>query len=349
MSIVRCRQLAVVLLVTHGASAQTVNTPDPLFQSDELLEVRIAAPFSTLMNDRASEVDLPGTFAWTNRQTNLVSVDVGLQTRGRYRRQQRVCPFAPIWLNFKKSDVKDTLLEKQDKLKMVTHCRDRSKNYEQIVLKEYLTYRMLNLLTDVSYRVRLLRVTYEDTESDEDDRVRYAFLIEHKNRLSKRTGLPVVDVEQTTVDKLNAAHNNLSSIFNFFAGNTDFSSIQGARGETCCHNTHLFGSEEAGLYSVPYDFDMSGLVDAPYATPNPRLKIRHVRQRLYRGRCKGNSHIDTSLQKFRDNRDSFYALVRDQHGLADSARRRMNRFLDTFFDLIDDPKAVQKKLVRACL
>lgn len=349
MSIVRCRLAAVILLVTHAASSQTVNTPDPLFQSDGLLEVRIAAPLTTLMIDRTAENDVPGTFTWRNEQGIDVSVYVGLQTRGIYRRQRQVCPFAPIWLNFKKAEVKNTLFGKQDKLKMVTHCRNRSRNYEQIVLKEYLTYRIFNLLTDVSYRVRLLRVTYEDIESDKENRVRYAFLIEHKKRLSKRTGLPVVRVEQTTVDKLDTAYNNISSVFNFLAGNTDFSAIKGAAGETCCHNTHLFGDNETGLFSVPYDFDMSGLVDAPYASPNPRLKIRSVRQRLYRGRCQSNSHFDASLQKFRDNREKIAALVHDQQGLENSSRRRMNSFLEDFFELIDKPKAVQKKLVKACL
>jgi hypothetical protein len=295
---------AALLLAIQVAFALEPGEPDPLFQDDSVLEITITAPMKPLLGHRPDEEYLPGTLSYTEADGSVVDIDIGIRTRGNYRRQPRVCPFPPLRINIDKSQAQNTLFHKQDKLKLVAHCRDNSERYEQNVIREYLAYRILNTLTEVSYRVRLARVTYIDSEQEDEDRVRYAFFIEHKDRLSSRLGLPEIATSAIQVADLEGAYSDLTSLFQFMIGNTDFSPIAGAEGEDCCHNSTLLGNEGGPVYAIPYDFDMSGLVDAPYAEPNPRFRIKRVTQRLYRGRCAHIDNLGVSLQLFQDSREA---------------------------------------------
>ncbi len=337
-----------MFLLAAAAQAKSTGEPDPLFQNLDILEVRIVAPLSTILSERSDETELDGTFHYTNEAGEVTEVDIGLRTRGRFRRDKKVCPFPPLRLNFRKSQTKESLLHKQDKIKLVTHCRDRSNAYEQTVLREYAVYRILNQLTDVSFRVRLLRVTYVDTEKDNFERVRYGFFIEHEDRLAKRLGISVLELQQTKVSKLQPAYTNLISVFHFLIGNTDFSPIAGAD-EVCCHNHVLFAKEGELTLSVPYDFDQSGLVDAPHGVVNSRFKLRNAQQRLYRGRCVNNQHLDATIATFKEKREAIFAVIGEREGVEARTAREMTKFVERFYKVIDSPKQVKRQLVKKCI
>ena len=342
------KSLITIVLLLAAANA-AASEPDPLFQDDSLIEVTITAPMKALLGHRPDAEYLAGALSYTEADGSIVEFDIGIRTRGNFRRQSRVCPFPPLRLNINKSQAKGSLFHKQNKLKLVAHCRDNSERYEQNLIREYLAYRILNTLTDISYRVRLARVTYVDSERNDEDRVRYAFFIEHKSRLSKRLGLAEISTSGIKVADLEGPYSDLTSLFQFMIGNTDFSPVAGAEGEDCCHNTTLFGNEGEAIYAIPYDFDMSGLVDAPYAEPNPRFRIKRVTQRLYRGRCAYNDNLQTSIQLFQDNRDAIYELIGQQEQLEDSTRKRVSKFVDSFFDVIDNPKKVKREITSKCI
>ena len=343
-----CRLITVVMFVfmSISALAEQSEAPDPLFQGDATLEVTIEAPMTTIVRKRSKDDYLPGVFRFTKSDGSTVDLDLEIRTRGHSRHD--TCDYPPLSLNFKKSQTKGTLFDKQNKLKLVIHCK-RSDRFEQMVLREYLAYRMLNVLTDMSFRVRLLRVKYVNTEKNKDRQVRYAFLIEHKNRLAKRYDLQDLKIDRTSVSSIQADQLNLTSVFAFLIGNTDFSPIAGVPNDECCHNYVLFGKEGQPIFAIPYDFDQSGFVDAPYAIPNPKFRIRSVRQRHYRGRCVNNAYVAASLQKFRDTREEIYALVNEQEGLQPRTRRRLVDYIDDFYELIDDPEAVEKKITNSCI
>jgi hypothetical protein len=346
------RKLLIIisfLITIPVANALEPGEPDRLFQDGSVIEITITAPMNPLLDKRPDEDYLPGSLAYTEADGSVVELEIGIRTRGNYRRQSRVCPFPPLRLNIKKSQAKGSLFHKQDKLKLVAHCRDNSGRYDQNVIKEYLAYRILNTLTDISYRVRLARVTYVDSEKKDKDRVQYAFFIEHKSRLSKRLGLPAISTERLKVSELAGPYSDLTSLFQFLIGNTDFSPIAGAEGEDCCHNSTPFGHEGEPVYAIPYDFDMSGLVDAPYAEPNPRFRIKRVTQRLYRGRCAYNDYLPDSMQHFQDNREAIYGLIEQQEQLEESTRKKVRKFVDRFYDVIDNPKKVYREISSQCI
>jgi len=338
--------IIVLGLVAAATLADVNELPDPLFQDNETLQVTMTAPFTTLIRERPKDDYLTGVFQYTESDGTTVKLDLEIRTRGNFRHKN--CKYPPLRLNLKKSQARGTMFDKQNKLKLVIPC-DYSAKYEQVVLREYLAYRILNAVTNMSFRVRLLRVAYVNTEVKRRGEIRYGFLIEHKNRLAKRYDLKVLEVERINVVSIQPDQLNLTSVFGFLIGNTDFSPIAGAPGNECCHNYVLFGNDIDPVIAVPYDFDQAGFIDAPYATPNQRFRISNVRQRLYRGRCVNNEHVAASLRRFRDHRDSIYALINEQEGLNSRVRAKLIRYIDDFYKLISNPKDVERKMTKKCV
>ena len=142
---------------------------------------------------------------------------------------------------------------------------------------------------------------------------------------------------------------NVASVFHYFIGNTDFSPIGSDPEEDCCHNQALFTSAAGPYRTIPYDFDQTGLVDAEHAAPNPRFGLPSVKKRLYRGRCVNNALLPETLQRFRDKREEIEALIENQPELTTTTRRNMLKYVESFYETIDNPRRVQKNLIEACL
>ena len=227
----------------------------------------------------------------------------------------------------------------------MTHCRGL---YEQLVLKEHLLYRAYNLLTDRSYRVRLVEVTYVDSAHTRDHATYYAFFIEAKETMAKRNGFVAIEVPKVDVDDLDRGDVNPLEVFEYMVGNTDWSTIRGAANDDCCHNTTPIRGDNGAVVPVPFDFDLSGAVGAPYATPNPDLGIRSVYQRLYRGYCGSEAQLESTLQIFRSRKEDIYALYKGEPRLDTWRANQMIDYLDEFFATIEDAGKVKRSLTRKC-
>lgn len=296
----------LAILWVLPAASQEGEAPDPLFRDTEILKATLTGPLTTLVRKRPKDDYLVGLLEYTETTGEKVQLDLQIRARGHFRHEH--CDLPPVLLNLKRKQTTGTLFEHQNKLKLVVQC-ERSNRSEQGLLKEYLAYRILNAVTDKSFRVRMLSITYVNTEKGSTSEPRYAFLI----------------------------------------GNTDFSPVAGKPDDKCCHNYVLFGENETPEWAVPYDFDQSGFVDAPYAEANPRFRLRDVRQRLYRGRCVNNEFVEGSLQAFREQRDAIYALVEEQPGLKPYVRREVTGYIDDFYALINDPRDVERDILEECL
>jgi len=340
-------RLITALWLVFGAGpvgAQQVDPPDPFFADDAVIDATLTAPMETLTRERPDEEEVPGRFLIDGKEYTIQ-----VRTRGKFRRQKEICKFPPIRLNFKKSETKRTQLHGIDKVKLVTHCRDNSPRYEQTVLREYVAYRILNILTDASFRARLLRLTYVDSEGRQRNRTSYAIILEHRDRLAKRLDRPHVETPSTTVEKLDPRYLNLASIYQYMIGNTDFSPIAAAPDENCCHNFVLFGGSDQLYLAIPYDFDQAGLINAPHAGPNPRFGLRDVRQRLYRGRCENNAQLPDTIAFVVAKQDEIYDMIRDLEGLTKNSGRGMISYLGRFYKTVQNPKTLDRHIVKACI
>jgi hypothetical protein len=194
-----------------------------------------------------------------------------------------------------------------------------------------------------------MRITYVDSEGKKQDDVRYGFIIEDKDRLARRLDKSVLDISKTSVSSLDREYTNLVSVFHYLVGNTDFSMIQGIEGEPCCHNHVLFGNDGEKIWSIPYDFDQTGVVDAPHAGPNARFKLRSVRDRLYRGRCVNNDLLQTTLAKFKDKHDEILAVVNEVSASSKQSISSTTRFVEDFYRVLESEKRVEKELIKKCI
>jgi hypothetical protein len=339
----------LIAIVAFYASHAEARKADPLFRSNDLLEITIHGPFSTINRERDKEKRYPGSrLGFVNEDGTNIDLDIDLQVRGNFRLDKKVCRFAPLRLYFNKDQTGDTLFAKQKKLKLVTHCKDSSNKHQQYVLQEYLIYRMFNVLSDISFRVRLVHVTYVDTDKKDAAQSYYGFLIENKKRLAHRLDMKGVDLHKVRVDDHDPQHLNLVSVFQFFVGNTDWSVIEGETDEPCCHNAKLVGNDQSVYFGVPYDFDFSGLVNATYAYPNPKFPIKNVRTRYYRGFCQPDEILQTTLAMFREHKDSMFSSVTGLAQLDERVRVKGLKYLAGFYDVIDNPKRLDRMLVKSC-
>jgi hypothetical protein len=343
-----CLRLAMVCVSIIGFPALAADAVDPLFQSLKPLDIIIEGPLEALEGDRSEEPEeRPGRLVLERADADTVAFDVGLEPRGKSRRQRDVCVFPPLWVDFKRKAVRDTVFANQNRLKLVTHC-GLSSRYEQHLLREYLAYRILNLITDRSFRVRLLQVDYQETGSDESGSRKPGFFIEHQRRLAERLGLTYEKLPGIEREALDPEHASLIELFQYLIGNVDFSLVVGPEGESCCHNAKLFRDPQGAMLAVPYDFDMSGFVDPPYGFPNRELRQRSLRQRIYRGYCRAGDAHERAVARFREKRQEILALLTDQAELESRTRRKLVDYVEDFYDVLDNPKKLNKRVLEAC-
>jgi hypothetical protein len=281
-------------------------------------------------------------------------VPVDIRTRGSTRLQERICAFPPLRLDFAEDSARGTVFEAQDKLKVVAHCQTEQAEYQQYVLLEYLVYRAYRLLTDVSFRVRLAFITYDDTERDDHPFTRTAFLIEDDEAMAARLGWASLELPALPLPFADTAHVALLELFQYFIGNTDYSALIPEPGDDeCCHNVQLIGAPDGPVFPVPFDFDLSGVVNAAYADRLygenlERLGIESVRDRLYRGWCGSRPYVPWALERFRERRAAIYDVFRSAPGLRADLVEETLEYFDAFYAIIDDEQAVAREIHGRC-
>lgn len=350
------RKWAVPLLVALLSATISVPTPsvaaaiDPLFSDDAPLELTLNAPIRAITRDRSEEPkDRPGKLGYTDAAGNEIWMDIGIRARGKSRRDKEVCRFPPLRVNIKTKQAANSIFAHQDKLKLVTHCKPSSR-FEQFLLMEYLAYKTLNLLTDHSFQVRLLKVHYLD--GDKDLGTFNGFFIEHKDRLAKRIDRQVAKPVSIVAGQLELEHTGIVELFQLMIGNTDFSFLKGPTGDVCCHNVVLF-EKDGRFQAIPYDFDVTGLVNPPYAVPNEALPLNKVTKRLFRGFCRSEEALDNTLHRFETRKAAIYELFdektdQENFGLTTRTSSKAKKYLDGFYAIIEDPKQIDRKIGRKC-
>lgn len=341
----RMRIAVTVLCVlgsATGLSAQAT-AGDVLFQSEEPLELTLEADFELLRGDRRGEApERPAMVRLVDANGVEHEIEAQLRTRGRFRRDAANCTYPPLRLNLKKKQTEGTEFEGQDKLKVVGSCRPNRESYDQLVLLEYLAYRSYERVSTMAFRTRLARITYVDSNGASDPFTRFAFFIEDDDALGDRFGATVFQMEEgknLPPGFLDAPTAATAAVFAYMIGNTDWSDVAG-------HNVELLDLAGIAL-PVPYDFDFSGIVNAPYAIPDPSLGIKDVRERYYRGWCFKMDMTDT-VQRFADAEEDILSLWRDLPWLDDGQKNRAVRYLEVFFEEVQSIERAERRFLRDC-
>jgi len=237
-----------------------------------------------------------------------------------------------------------TVFEGQNRLKLVTPCQDNRDDYQRYILDEYLAYRILNLLTPASFRVRLVEITYEDVNGRYEARTKMAFVIESDEAMAERNRSVFLEVPQMHPVMADGDQSVLMGMFNYMIGNLDWSAV-------FFHNAVVMRTEDGRHLTVPYDFDFSGLVNARYATVPPQLadRVRRVRQRLYREFCRPQLLHERVAPVFNAQRDAITQLYQTfpYYAEPDHAEDALD-FLEEFWEVIDDPRQFQRRILSDC-
>jgi hypothetical protein len=295
-----------------------------LFEDDTPLELVLTGPLWSLVENKEDRNEWPFRLS-----ANGLEIDLQLKARGNSR--LRVCSFPPLRFNFKKADTVGTLFEGQDKLKLVTRCRN-SRSSEADVLEEYAAYRIFGMLSDVGFRVRLVHITYNDTDGriTDKERTSYGFLIEPLRQLASRNGGRLSEIPAISRNWINEEQAALVYIFQYLIGNTDWSLVTAESEENCCHNIELI-KIDSKQFIVPYDFDLAGIVSASYAKPDPSLRIRSVKVRRYRGFCTEPGVLPEALSAITSREDEILGIFADLPFLTEKEKARSIDYLEGFF------------------
>ncbi len=329
-----------IVLITAVLLAAAPLPAAPLFEDPTVLDATLEGPLAELMREPERREQLP--FMLHAEET-----EHAIKVRLRGKSRLRVCDFLPLRLNFRKSDVSGTVFAEQDKLKLVVPCHTSERAVKNLI-EEYAVYRMFNLLTPASYRVRLLRMTFTDTARDGESTRLHAFLLEPEKQLAGRLDGQESELPEVSLSWLDANQMALVYVFQYFIGNLDWSLVRPLEEKACCHNGTLVKTDTELLY-VPYDFDLSGFVDAPYAFPPPDLRLKSVTQRRYRGFCTDREHLERAIDGIVSKRLEINALVRSLPVLSEKDKERRVKYLDQFFRATQDRDRLLERFEKRCL
>ncbi len=336
--------LLLLALTPLGAAAEDL----PLFQDHEILEAVLTAPIAQAYEQKLADkrVDFPGRWSYIDADGETAQLDVSIRTRGNFRRDH--CDLAPLQLNFKKSQVKGTLFAGQDKLKLVAPCFNSSR-FQNYVVLEYLAYRTLQILTDHGYRTRLIRLSYVDSDQKLPSWTAVTFVIEDDGDMADRLGLERIRLPSVNFADLDHEKTALAELFQLLIGNNDYSVLEAEDGENCCHNSDVLATgESAPKIPIPFDFDFSGLVDAPYAAPPHNLPIDSVRFRYYTGLCQPPGVLESAIAHVQSKRGEIMALFENFPELSQNDRRAAARYVGVFFDILDNPARLKRLVLGRC-
>jgi hypothetical protein len=307
----------------------------PLFGAAEVLPVTLVADFKTINRDHDPESRTP--YPGVLRTAEHAELQVQFRARGHVRRMARTCDYVPLKIEFVKKATAGTVFAKQDALKLVVQCAGGAE-YEQYVLREYLAYRIYNLITRQSFRARLAKVSYIDAATGRAAGTRLGMFLEDDGDVARRLEGRVVDMERLMFDDLDSDSLMPAMIFEYLIGNTDMSIY-------ALHNMRIVQRPDKSLHVIPYDFDYSGLVNAPYAQPARGLPLQRVTDRFYRGPCRGQALVDPYVANFIAKRDAIRTLPEQIPGFSRLSRDDARNYIDSFYRSIDSPKEVQRLFV----
>ncbi len=310
-----------------------------LFDTDDVLQITLKGNLRDVLNDRSDIPKLyPLVLAYAKEDGSEITMPVQVRTRGHFRRLKENCSYPPLLIQFPKEGAHlSSVFKEQKKLKLVMPCVG-----DEFAIREWLVYKIYNLVTPKSFRARLVKVKLEDAKNKKAVSPFYGILLEEEKQLAKRNHAvavePKMQPEQAQTDAFLAM-----TVFEYLIGNTDWS-VQ------YLHNIKLLLPDGNKVpVTVPYDFDHAGIVGAPYARPAEELRMRSVKERRYRGYCiRDMKAFEPVIAEYNRLKNDIYKIYNDCTLLDAKYIKSTLQYLDEFYATINNPKAWQKDFGYPC-
>jgi len=306
---------------------------EQFFLDEKPIEATMVTDLNRLMSGKSKTEYLDATLTCKLPDSAAFTEGIRIRARGEFRR--KTCYIPSLRLNF--HNASSPRLSSLDALKLVCTCKTGT-TYEQYLLKEYIIYKIYNLLTPKSFRVRLIKMNYQDIQGKKKSMSQYAFFIENIKVMAKRNHCKEYTKDKVTTEGTNRNQMTMVAVFQYMIGNTDWA-------VPVLHNIRLIYPKDdstARPYVVAYDFDFSGLVNTDYAIPAPGLtEIESVRQRLYRGFPRTMGELQTVFTVYKEQKEKIYAVINNFNLLSAANRKDIIGYLDEFYRTIDNESDVQ--------
>ncbi|HMX40449.1 MAG TPA: hypothetical protein PKD78_08980 [Saprospiraceae bacterium] len=312
------------LLCSLHAAAQPTDTLQSILERLSAVEgakITLEADMTTIIANKKTNQYFPGSLITEDGRAYAIE----LRPRGKFRR--KISEIPPLKIKFKKKELKALGLDTLNEIKLVLPTEDKAAG-DELIIKEYLAYKMFERLTPASVRARLIRLTIRDTHVEKSKKTMYAILVEDEEETCARLkGSPVSDYG-LPADSLLSQQAALMVMFEYMIGNTDWEIAM-------VRNVRLMRSNETGrILAMPYDFDFSGLVSAPYASPSSESGLKTVRDRFLMSSGLKLEHLKKANQVLRAAKRDLYDVCRSKF-LSKVTAAQMIDYLETFFQIIE--------------
>jgi hypothetical protein len=314
-------------------------TPGPLFKSDSILQFKLVGKLNSLFSDRGDNSTSHPILLQYKDKDSIVSIRLAVRTRGYFRRDKSMCKFPPLMLNFlKENKLKNTVFQKQNKLKLVVPCQG-----DDYVIREWLVYKLYNLISPRSFKARLTQVEFEDSLGKRKPETHYCFLLEDEKEVAKRNNGFLLEQMMVAMTNTDRSEFKKMAVFQFMIGNTDWS-------VPYLQNIKLLKTDSLKPpYAIPYDFDHAGIVSTPYALPAEELEMSSVQERRYRGFCEPDkTAFKEVFPLFNSLKNDFYNVYTNCSLLDAKYVKFVTRYLDDFYKIINNDKDVEKEFGHPC-
>ncbi len=311
-----------------------------LFGADQYLKLTLVSDFDQFSEERYEEKYQKAML--TTRVSDSLEVRLNVRIRARGKSRRRLCELPPIKLNLKKSDIIHENFKSLEKLKLVSPCKKGSE-YENVILKEYLVYRLFNVLTPTSFQVRLIEMTLQNTGKKDWSRKSFGFVIEEGESVGKRLDMEYLNKFSLYPKSVNQEYYAMLALFQYMIGNPDWS-ILGAQ------NIKTFRQKDEkpeNTFTIPYDFDAASIVDAPYATPPATGKIQ-VLDRPFLASCLSIEQCQSAFTYLTSKREELESTISEFPYLGKGQKKQMLNYLKTFFSQLDTPRTWDKIQMPPC-
>lgn len=334
----RLKSICIFLVIASGVWSQDVSLLQSI-QQDSAVDLYLTLDWKAIEKNKNEKTYVPAKVIIITPGMDSIHLDAKVRTRGHMRLD--ICSFPPLKLKFEKDQMSRYHLTAFNEMDIVNHCED-SDMHDQLLLKEYLAYKLWELVSPYYFKVQLIRLHYLKPDGTQAHGTAYAFLMENTEELvarldARRNKTPVISTNAVEKEPMLRV-----ALFEYMIGNTDWYI-------TNRHNLEFVAIPGFNvLVPIPYDFDYSGLVSAPYAAHHASIDLPSVTIRYYQGKCATEDVVRKILKSFLDQKEKILMAPHHIQGLNEKSINSSVSYLKEFYDIIENPKKLENFILEHC-
>ena len=314
-----------------------------LFDREEPLDIALSISVKEVRKTREDTSYIAHRLYYRNASGTYDSIKVNLKARGNSRMD--ICYFPPIKIKIDKKHARGTLFEGNRKLKLVLPCSSGNESSD-LILREYLCYKLYEVVTPYAFKTRLVDLDLTEIKRKKKESYKQkGILIEDVDKTAKRFDAKLLKDQKVHPATLHDTIAMKFDLFQYMISNTDWSN-------EFEHNTKFIYRDQKVII-IPYDFDMSGFVDASYAVVSrvngEELPITSVTDRYYKGICQSDEVTQFVRKEFISKEQEFLSVPDKLRGqLSEKKIKLTKNYLEEFFTILKSDDSFYHQVLSNC-